>query len=423
MDSRVKELVDATKVKFGLEHYYLKSYHLRRNVNTYNETMYSLCMEWFPNGEPAPEEDELNPAGTAVIDIHVPSGKLESIVFVKGKSYATNMNFSNLHLDTVIKWIEQETGLKYKKQFQLREKEDRAFNFEICIDGVPIATADPFLIQFNEAGELTMFSFYEPYFLGGSVKEKTFSLSLEGIEKITKNQLQLVEFPSDEHEKLLPIYWMEEIYIKQDQTSTIHPDIVEKNNFFVTVDKLMVWDEPINEPFIGQEIDLEENITAEQVFSQEQSSESLPITTKEQEKCVETVNHFLLQEYPNDTGEWILKTLHRDTNYIHAILRTKQQDARPIQRKLTVIIDSDSLEPVSYIDNELLLSMFDEYEAAEKVVITREAAYEKLKNFLNLTPYYVYDSKLKQYILCGKLDSQYGIDAINGEVILLDGIE
>ena len=39
-----------------------------------------------------------------------------------------------------------------------------------------------------------------------------------------------------------------------------------------------------------------------------------------------------------------------------------------------------------------------------------------------LKPYYVYDFEHKQYVLCGKIDCQYGVNAGNGEVISLDDL-
>jgi hypothetical protein len=42
------------------------------------------------------------------------------------------------------------------------------------------------------------------------------------------------------------------------------------------------------------------------------------------------------------------------------------------------------------------------------------------KELFELKPYYVYDFKQHQYILCEKLDCQFGVNASNGKVIALD---
>ena len=120
------------------------------------------------------------------------------------------------------------------------------------------------------------------------------------------------------------------------------------------------------------------------------------------------VNDFLRQEYPKDSGHWILKTLHRDKGYIHAILRANKQDNRVFQRKLMIMIDAKSLQIVNYMDNKPMLEVFDQFQAPEKVTVNKEEAFEKVKELFELKPYYVYDFKQKQYVLCGKLDCDYG---------------
>ena len=59
MDKRVQQLIDFTKSKFGLNNYYLQQYHFYRNVNIFNKTIYTLCMDWFPN-HTVQDDDGLN---------------------------------------------------------------------------------------------------------------------------------------------------------------------------------------------------------------------------------------------------------------------------------------------------------------------------------------------------------------------------
>src|SRR5699024_11216328 len=124
MDRRIKELIEETKTKFGLTAYKLKRYGLHRNVNIFNETVYTLSMEWFPEGVEEPS-DESNPKGAAVIEVRVPSRQVASAIFVKGKTYAKNgINFAGLDTGDIIEWVEQETGLMYGKQLQLSKEEE-----------------------------------------------------------------------------------------------------------------------------------------------------------------------------------------------------------------------------------------------------------------------------------------------------------
>ena len=134
------------------------------------------------------------------------------------------------------------------------------------------------------------------------------------------------------------------------------------------------------------------------------------------------VKDFLCQEYPNDTGKWILKTLHRDKGYIHATLKENHQNNRVFQRKMKIMIDAESFQVVNYMDNKPMLEIYDQFQAPDKVTITKEEAFGKIKELFELKPIYVYDFEQKQYVLCGKLDCQYGVNAGNGEVISLDDL-
>jgi hypothetical protein len=142
----------------------------------------------------------------------------------------------------------------------------------------------------------------------------------------------------------------------------------------------------------------------------------------EKEKCVIAVKNFLRQEFTNDTGKWILKTLHRDKGYIHATLRENHQDNRLFQRKLLVMLDAESFQALNYMDSKPMLEIFDQFQAAEKVTINKEEAYEKIKDFIFLKPYYVYDLEQNQYVLCGKLDCHYGVNAGSGEIVTIDDL-
>ncbi|MFZ0443660.1 MAG: hypothetical protein WAM95_03210, partial [Bacillus sp. (in: firmicutes)] len=225
-----------------------------------------------------------------------------------------------------------------------------------------------------------------------------------------------------EQKKLFPIYGVEEVYVKNDQTSTIPFEFIVDVRAFLQIDKTLNWDKPTNQLFDRKEFSWIEDITTEQAFSFEPSPDSYPILKIEQEKCVTAVYDFLRQEYPQDSGKWILKTLHRDKGYIHAILRTNKQDNRVFQRKLMIMIDAKSLQVVNYMDNKPMLEVFDQFQAPEKATVNKEDAYEKLKELFELKPYYVYDFEQTQYVLCGKLDCKYGVNSSNGKVIVLDDL-
>ena len=423
MDVRIQEIIDFTKTKFGLSSYYLQRHRIDRNVNIFNETVYTFCMEWFPNHVIEQEDDGSNPEGTACIEINLKSFKFKSAIFVMGKSYVEDgIMFANRHMENIIKWVEDETGLTYGNQFQVYKEAEGEVHFQECIDGVAVSPSGSIEVKFDREGKLTFFAVNGQFPSKEIVKKETYSLSFEKVEHVAEQQLKLIEFPSFEQKKILPVYAVEEIYVKNDRTSTIPFEFIIDVRSFLQIDKTLNWDKPYNQSFDRKELSWIENITAEQAFSCEPSPDSYPISKIEQEKCVTAVHDLLCQEYPKDSGKWILKTLHRDKGYIHAILRTSKQDNRVFQRKLMIMIDAKSLQVVNYMDNKPMLEVFDQFQAPEKETVNKEEAYEKLKELFELKPYYVYDFEQKQYVLCGKLDCQYGVNASNGVVIALDDL-
>src|SRR5699024_9783584 len=225
--------------------------------------------------------------------------------------------------------------------------------------------------------------------------------------------------PSLVQEIFLPMHAVEEMYMTNDRQATIPFEFFVDERAYIKVDKVIDWETPIHQPFEGQELELIEDITIEQALICEPSPDSFPLEKAEQEKCIVAVKDFLRQAYQSDTGKWQIKTLHRDNRYINATLRLNQQENRVFRRKLTIMIDPDSFEVLNYVDNQMFLEMFDDFQPATKVMINKEEAYEKIKDDIELNPYYVYDFEKKEYILCGKLDCQYGVNAVTGEVQII----
>src|SRR5690625_251664 len=420
MSVEIKELIRFTKQKFGLDDYYLKDDELYRHVNIFNETVYILSMEWFPNHIPEREDDGSNPDGVAVIEIDVHRKQFRSAIFVGEKSFANGVSFSNDNINEVINWVEQETKLTNGLHFQLNRELEREYYFTACIDGISVSPSGSIEIKLDHKGKLMFFSVVGEFPSKNMMQEDTYTLSFKQIEHLVKKQVKLIEFPSFEQEKIFSIYALEEIYITNDQQSTIPFEFVVDERAFVKVYKTIKWDTPIHQSFERQEIELTEDISIEQALLYEPSPDSFPITRVEQEKCITTVKNFLRKAYQNDSGKWHLKTLHRDHGYIYAILRLQHRDYHMIRRKLTIMIDPDRFEVMNFADNQMFLEMVDDFQPPAKATIKQENAYEKLKEYLELDPYYVYDFEQMNYILCGKLDCQFGVNAVTGEIQSLE---
>ncbi|MFB5197596.1 hypothetical protein ACE198_22255 [Neobacillus sp. KR4-4] len=417
MDTRVQELVDFTRNKWGLDNYYLHTYHFYRKLNALNETIYTLSMEWYPSHITDQEDEDYNPDGTAAIDLNIQNRQFESVIFVGGETFSNRSLIQSNKIDEIIKFIENETGLIHGKQFHLdREKENEYF-FRSRINGVAVAPSGILDIKFNTEGKLTYFSTHGPFPSVDKVTEETFSLTLEDVEHIAKDQLVLIKFPLRKQKKLIPVYCLEEIYVTNDISKTL-PFIYQ--GLVYTIDEKIEWQTTNKKSFKRKHLNLIEDLTADQAFSFEPHPNLTPISDNEKEKCIRSVRDFLSQVYPSDSGKWLLKTLHRDNGFIQGKLGLLEQDISITQRKLMLLIDPNKFKVLNYMDNKDFLEIHEKFQEIEGLSFDSEDAYKRIKSTIELKPVYVYDFEQKNYILCGRIDSDYGINGINGEVLELN---
>ena len=423
MDSRIKALVDLTKVKFGLDNYFLHTWNIYCDKNMMNGTNYILTMEWFPNGIKEQTEDELNPPGTAIVELDLKSSRLKSIIFVEGKTFTNTITFNCPDSEEAIRWIERETGFTYLEHFQIKIEETEKIMFEACINGIPLSPSGLIELRLDNQGRLTGFSNYG-HFLSQKTLEKvnnTLTLDNEHIKQIAYEQCKLINFPSSKEEKWLSIYAIEEIYVAPDK-KTLPFDIIGDRHSHINIDQVMEWDAPIHEKFKRHPLKFENNpVTVEQAFSFAPHPDTFPLTKHEQEKTTKVVLDFLRREFPQDTGKWVLNSLHRSDRYIIANLK-QAQDIKAFQKKLKVFIDATSFQAINYMDTDCFLEMYKDYLPSTAKKINKEEAFEKIKTTIELTPVFVYDFEEQRYILCKKIDSSYGVLAHNGALIELDEV-
>ncbi|MDQ0298495.1 hypothetical protein J2S78_000903 [Salibacterium salarium] len=423
MNKRLREWIDFTHSSIGLGNYYLYTYHLHKSVNLINETVYILSMEWFPTHVTGREEDGLNPKGTAAIDIDISNGQFKSIVFVGGQSFAKNgIRFAQRNNQDVIQWLEKEIGITYEEQFHLVKEEERGYRFAASIHGIEVAPDGFIEIRFDDEGNLTFYSVDGYFPTKEEVEEEPFLLTFDAVKSLAKQQLKLIEFPSHELERLIPVYGIEEIYVSNDGLFTIPFGTLLEEISHVSINKIMNWDTSMENPFERSKLDFNEEVTEEEALSGEPHPDSFPITTREQSQCITAVETFMRQEFPDETGNWILKTLHRDHSYIIATIKHNSPSHLVFQRKLKVVLDREQWIVLNYMDNAFLIEMYQNFAKPDTRTIDKEEAFEKIKTEIIISPVYVYDVEQQKYILCGKIDSSYGVHAGNGDVLLLDDI-
>lgn len=175
MDIRIKELLDATQQKYGLDNYYLHSHEIYRDVTILGETNYFLSMEWFP-AHMKEWKGDYNPEGTAVITIDLQSRNYKSVIFVGGISYANGTPFQNIDFNEVIRWIEDEARIVYGKQFHLEKEQIGEYHFIEKIGSIPVTPGGRIELRFDVEGRL-VFTVYMASFLPAPLCTKRTILS------------------------------------------------------------------------------------------------------------------------------------------------------------------------------------------------------------------------------------------------------
>ena len=150
-------------------------------------------------------EEDLNPEGTAIVDYNIQNGFVESVIFVEDKSFSTKTHFPNKTEQEVGKWIESETGLAYGSNFVMTDVLENGFQFSPNIGEVEITPAGMIEVEFDNEGKLTTYNLYDPIPSSEDLEVTEFTLTLEEIEPLVRQQLQLVNFPF-EAEKTIRAY-------------------------------------------------------------------------------------------------------------------------------------------------------------------------------------------------------------------------
>ncbi|WP_404456032.1 hypothetical protein [Oceanobacillus kapialis] len=422
MNEALQELAEACQKDFGLENYYLKRYNIFREDNPTIDNDYLFSMEWFPKDTQEVEED-LNPPGTAVVEIELHSKKLRHFSFVQGVNLVEDQIFPQLKdgSETVIEWVEELTGLEFGRQFQLAEETDDGIHLLAAADNIPVFPVGTIDVTFNEDGLLSHFSKDGSFPGEDQIKWEPFALTSAIVDPIILDQMQLLEIPLEEQERWLAVYGTTTTFITNDQQKVIPYEKAEMRDSYSVIDKNIDWENgSVEDTFEAIDIDLSDEVSIEEALAGPPNKNTQPITSGDKEKSFQAVQSFLQQKYPDDNNKWKLHTLSRERGYIIAELRPKVQDKKVIQQKLSLFLDATTYTVLNFTDNHFILEMFSHLEEAESPNLTKDEAFEKLHNHIEVSPVYVYDPVSATYQLCGKVDCSYGVDAATGEVILLD---
>src|SRR5699024_11830707 len=96
-------------------------------------------------------------------------------------------------------------------------------------------------VTLDHDGRLLTFAIYGEFPPQTMAKKEAYTLTLDQAESILKEQLQLVDFPLYEQEKLLPIYVVEDIFITNNKSETLTFEVFYREKSFTTIDQTNEW--------------------------------------------------------------------------------------------------------------------------------------------------------------------------------------
>jgi len=417
MNEKLQLIIEETKKKWGLDAYRLKTHSIFLEKNIASGHAYILSMEWVVN-DPEEADEALQPKGAVIIEVDARTQMIKRL-FVKGESHITREFPTASDTETIIEWVEEETGLQYGRQFKRTMEEKTELYFHAAVDNIPVFPAGSIHIKFNEKDELTLFSIDGDFPSEEEIHWEPFNLTSDLTEKVAKKQCRILELPIEEKENWISVYHIPPHFVSNDGKEITLEDELQQPENYVMTDKKLEWNEAIDGEFEKKEINLSPEVSVEQAFENTEPLDQ-PLTNEELTKSAETAKQFMQQEFPDDSGEWILTGLWPEHGYIFAEIKRVEPDPRLIERKIKLIIDRNTLEAMNYMNNDQLLEMIAHFQPAETPVISKEVAFEKLKNYMDVIPVYVYHREKQAYYLCGRAACGYGVETKHGDILLLN---
>ena len=427
LDARLRRVAEWSRETVGLEAYGLHEVHL------YMERRLGVrcpvfSMEWVPVGVQAGREEGVLPEGTAVVEVELQSGRLIRLMFVGGRTFADKLRFNKEDVQGIIGWLEQTTGLNFERQVRLAERKDARLVFQTHCDGIPLFPAGRIEVELDEQGRLALFSVDGEFPDVSRIDREQFDPAFDqDMEKTAFDQLKLMTIPVMERKKWVRVYALEEIFVSTDRR-TILPYSTDERAA-VPVELKMVWQEspqdpqrnPSRKPFERRPLSPRKtDLTVDEALALAADPAAYSLSEQEIAAVVEKVRTFLSREFPAENGRWMLTSISRDETYVVAKLEPVRKEDRFPERKMKVFLDAERFEVINYLDGDSMFrELFASFAGPEPAAVSKVEAFERLKGRITLTPTYVYDFVRHRYMLCGKLDCEYGVLASSGDVVAL----
>jgi len=407
-----KQLTEHIQEKYQLTDYMLhESSYTQNKMN--DQTGYSFKTYWIPRGTSVIEEEDgtMLPEGTVQIAIN-PVTKRTTTLSLHGPIRIHSVPNDLRDASTRIAWLESETGMIHGTHFMLEEEDETFFSYASCYDGIRLSPGCFIHLTLTENGQLDELFLYGPHPLEHRVESKSFTLTLEEIESLTKQQIKWFSYPKTGHQYA---HTIAETFVTQEGSL-----LIPSKTSSIEVNDVLTWTGLSSKTHERHPFQSGETVTANDVITQTEHPDFRPIPQETVNACRTVIKDIMQKEYPADSGQWIIRHIYRQHPYLAITLSRAHPTSYVDQyRRVTILLDEKTLDWISLTDDQELHTALASVTAPKLEDDQQDIIFNALRPYLLLTPRYVFDISKGQYVLCGLLDSNHAYLPATNEIVSL----
>ncbi|WP_313892391.1 hypothetical protein [Psychrobacillus sp.] len=417
MENTIQTWTEKLINKFGLEDYEINP-TISREISSIKTTVYTLNMEFFPNGTIA--EEDSNPPGTILIEVNLTYGILTRFCVVMEEDLRKNPPLlPSSDWKTITDWIEEHTTLKYKIDFlMLNEKKDESgteYFFHSVLHERKVSPGGYIDIKVDKQGCIMNYSLYGFFhnLLPEITVEPATDQLIQDIDKIKEKQVILFGIMKDKQIQLL--YGVDEIFVDGEM-------VLDDEIILTWSEQDSILEVPLTH---GRIPDLWNAFYKSKLISEEEMKKNIPhpdslvVTLEEQSEFLQVIINYLREHRQAESGNWKVEQIERHNGLLEAtVVPIRVLDRITDKMKFTYDVNEHII--VLVMDKRELLELSGVMELPVldlDVKISNEEAVKLLDKDIYFKPYYVYDEKRHSMKAKQMIDCHYFVDALTGEII------
>lgn len=414
MDKRIEAVLEELKKTLGLQQYVLHTHSLSQEVSAFGGFDILLTADLLPPTVDSPDDEDMLPGGAVAISYSLRFEQLRSVITVGDCSKAESIGSTEAQF---LQWVENQTGLRMGNGFVLTNRSEFRIEGTIIHNDIPVQTNSFLEMEWDEQGRILMCIL--PLVVSNQFEEGPFSLTLEAIEPLVRQQLTPIRLPIEDEARFADYYAIDEVFIAQD--GTVLPYYTEEQSACYPR-AVLKWSSGSKQQFEKQAIQpFGPDLTVDEAFAALNQTFS-GVTEEVLQSCIQSATAFLSSELPEESGEWEIYRIMQQPGSIEVVCHKLGEIAGPLRKKLLIMLNKDTYEVMNFMDSSEIAQLFEGFTQPRVESVSQEEAFEKMVSFITLDPKYVFHQSSGTYKLCGLLDSEECVDAVTGELKQLNDL-